>query len=319
MISTTNHIRGEQLRQLRESQGITVPNLARHVHLSSAQILQLEYGDVLPGKRSMFYSSAIEEIAAIKLAKALGADPQALWNNKAIVTINSTASELQELSAQENIKSAEAVPIATTSSTSASFSPLLPAVKNGKNTFLPVVGSALVLSACAALLYSQLDISFNSLTSSALSLITLKEVPKQDSSIRSFAPSAIPATVASAPVKSPPETVKLVPALVQEPALFGCDRQKSPINLAADQPQKAGISVYIEALEEVSLCIEDSAGIQHLATLKANEHKTFRGTPPWSVHASDPAKINLFFQGQKLHWPEVKDAFFILKETAGAF
>ena len=128
MISTTNHIRGEQLRQLRESQGITVPNLARHVHLSSAQILQLEYGDVLPGKRSMFYSSAIEEIAAIKLAKALGADPQALWNNKAIVTINSTASELQELSEQENIKSAEAVPIATTSSTSASFSPLLPAV-----------------------------------------------------------------------------------------------------------------------------------------------------------------------------------------------
>jgi transcriptional regulator with XRE-family HTH domain len=319
MISTTNHIRGEQLRQLRESQGITVPNLARHVRLSSAQILQLEYGDVLPGKRSMFYSSAIEEIAAIKLAKALGADPAALWKNKAILIINSTTTDLQELSAHENIESAEAVPLATTSSASNSFSPVLQAVKYGKHTFLPVVGSALVLSACAALLYSQLDISFNSLSSRALSLATSKTEPQVPPAQLEQAPMSEPSTTSPAPIKAMPEPDQPVTARVQALGFGGCDAQKPAITLSTDQPQKAGLSVYIEALEEVSLCVEDSAGVQHAASLKANENKTFRGTPPWSVHASDPAKIQLFFQGRKFHWPEVKDAFVILKETAGTF
>mgnify|MGYP006995912555 FL=1 len=116
-----------------------------------------------------------------------------------------------------------------------------------------------------------------------------------------------------------PEPDQPVTARVQALGFGGCDAQKPAITLSTDQPQKAGLSVYIEALEEVSLCVEDSAGVQHAASLKANENKTFRGTPPWSVHASDPAKIQLFFQGRKFHWPEVKDAFVILKETAGTF
>jgi transcriptional regulator with XRE-family HTH domain len=137
MISTTNHIRGEQLRQLRESQGISVSNLARHVHLSTAQILQLEYGDVLPGKRSMFYSSAIEEIAAMKVANALGADPQSLWNNSVVAQLQTVTPESKPSTTHENVDSFENIEKAVVLSHAA------PVVKTGNNTLMPVLGSAI--------------------------------------------------------------------------------------------------------------------------------------------------------------------------------
>ena len=317
MISTTHHIRGEQLRQLREAQGISVSNLARRVHLSNAQILQLEYGDVLPDKRSMFYSSAIEEIAAMKVANALGADPQSLWNNTLVPELQTATPESKASTTYENIDSFENIDKNVTLSHAA------PIVKTGNNTLITLLGSAIVLLICGAFFYSQVDIPFNSLASGALSLTTQKEVTQKPPLPASSSPESERTLQATEPVKSLPEVVQTIgtptQARLEETAFAGCDRQKTAITLATDQPLKAGISVYVEALEEVSLCIEDGTGAQYTTTLKANEHKTFRGSPPWSVHASDTTKMKLFFQGQKLHWPEVKDAFFILKETAGIF
>lgn len=319
MTSTTNHIRGEQLRQLRESQGITVSNLAQHVHLSTAQVLQLEYGDVLPGKRSMFYSPAIEEIAAIKVAKALGADPQALWTNTPIVQMNMDTAQSLESPVQESVESRTNHENSVRKSTSVAARPRLPVQKNGKNILIPAIGSAFVLSSCFAIFYTQTDFSIKALANDLLSLATSKTEPQVPPAQLEQAPMSEPSTPSPAPIKAMPEPDQPVTARVQALGFGGCDAQKPAITLSTDQPQKAGLSVYIEALEEVSLCVEDSAGVQHAASLKANEYKTFRGTPPWSVHASDPAKIQLFFQGRKFHWPEVKDAFVILKETAGTF
>jgi hypothetical protein len=198
-----------------------------------------------------------------------------------------------------------------------------PVAKTGNNTLVPLLGSGIVLLICGAFFYSQVDIPFNSLASSALSLTTQKEENPKPPLAASLSTESERTLQAAEPVKSLPEVVQTTStptqARLEETAFAGCDRQKTAITLAADQPLKAGVSVYIEALEEVSLCIEDGTGVQHTTTLKANEHKTFRGSPPWSVHASDTTKMKLFFQGQKLHWPEVKDAFFILKETAGIF
>ena len=319
MTSTTNHIRGEQLRQLRESQGITVSNLAQHVHLSTAQVLQLEYGDVLPGKRSMFYSPAIEEIAAIKVAKALGADPQALWTNTPIVQMNMDTAQSLESPVQESVESRTNHENSVRKSTSVAARPRLPVQKNGKNILIPAIGSAFVLSSCFAIFYTQTDFSIKALANDLLSLATSKTEPQVPPAQLEQAPMSERSTPSPAPIKAMPEPDQPVTAKVQALGFGGCDAQKPAITLSTDQPQKAGLSVYIEALEEVSLCVEDSAGVQHAASLKANENKTFRGTPPWSVHASDPAKIQLFFQGRKFHWPEVKDAFVILKETAGTF
>jgi transcriptional regulator with XRE-family HTH domain len=317
MISTTNHIRGEQLRQLRESQGISVSNLARHVHLSTAQILQLEYGDVLPGKRSMFYSSAIEEIAAMKVANALGADPQSLWNNSVVAQLQTVTPESKPSTTHENVDSFENIEKAVVLSHAA------PVVKTGNNTLMPVLGSAIVLLICGTFFYSQVDIPFNSLASGAFSLSTQKEDTQKANLPASLSPASDRTLETPEPFKALPEVVQTAAtppqARLEETAFGGCDRQKTAITLTADQPQKAGVSVYVEALEEVSLCVEDSTGVQHTTTLKANEHKTFRGSPPWSVHASDTTKMRLFFQGQRLRWSEEKDAFFILKETAGIF
>jgi len=319
MTSTTNHIRGEQLRQLRESQGITVSNLAQHVHLSTAQVLQLEYGDVLPGKRSMFYSPAIEEIAAIKVAKALGADPQALWTNTPIVQMNMDTAQSLESPVQESVESRTNHENSVRKSTSVAARPRLPVQKNGKNILIPAIGSAFVLSSCFAIFYTQTDFSIKALANDLISLATSKTEPQVPPVQLEQAPMSEPSTTSPAPIKAMPEPDQPLTARAQALGFGGCDAQKPAITLSTDQPQKAGISVYIEALEEVSLCVEDSAGVQHAASLKANENKTFRGTPPWSVHASDPEKIQLFFQGRKIHWPEVKDAFVILKETAGTF
>lgn len=319
MISTTNHIRGEQLRQLREAQGISVSDLAQHVHLSPAQILQLEYGDVLPGKRSMFYSPAIEEIAAVKVAKALGADPQTLWNNKPIVEINMDLAQTQELPVQEKFEFRTNGEKPVRNSTFAVSRPFLPQEKTDKNILMPALGSALVFSFCLAFFYTQTDFSLKALANDVLSLGMNIIEPQTQSIPISPVPMPVPTKASLEPIKAMPQPHKPIPTVVQAVAFGGCDDQKTAIYLSTDQPQKAGISVYIEALEDVNLCIGDSAGVQHTTTLKAKENKTYRGSPPWSVHASDPAKINLFFQGRKLHWPEVKGAFVILKETAGIF
>jgi hypothetical protein len=146
-----------------------------------------------------------------------------------------------------------------------------------------------------------------------------KREPQTQSKPLAPTPMPAPTKASPEPIKAMPQPHKPIPTVVQSVAFGGCDDQKTAIYLSTDQPQKAGISVYIEALEDVNLCVVDSAGVQHTTTLKANEHKTFRGSPPWSVHASDTTKMRLFFQGQRLRWSEEKDAFFILKETAGIF
>ena len=315
--STTHHIRGEQLRQLRESHGISASILAQHVHLSTAQVLQLEHGDVLPGKRSMFYSPAIEEKAAIKVAKALGADPQTLWNNKPTVQIDTDSAQKVESPAQEIVEPRGKIETSTLHSTSAVSRPLLSVQKTGKNILIPALGSAFILSSCYAFFYT--DFSIRALADDLFSLAMSKTETRPQSVPVSLTPMSEPAKTLAAPINPMPEPEQPVQARGQVVAFGGCDAQKTPITLSTDQPQKAGITVYIEALEEVSLCVEDSAGVQHTGTLKAKENKTYRGSPPWSVHASDPGKINLFFQGRKIHWPQDKDAFVILKETAGTF
>lgn len=54
-------------------------DLARQVNLSVGQLQQLESGDLQPGERSLFYTAAIQDKAAMKVAKALGADLQTLF------------------------------------------------------------------------------------------------------------------------------------------------------------------------------------------------------------------------------------------------
>lgn len=69
----SNRVRGELLREWRFSQNWDVTDLARRANLSIGQIQQLETGGT-----SLFYSAAIRENAARKVATLLGADPDAV-------------------------------------------------------------------------------------------------------------------------------------------------------------------------------------------------------------------------------------------------
>jgi hypothetical protein len=267
----------------------------------------------------MFYSPAIEEIAAVKVANALGADPQTLWNNKPIVEINMDSAQTQESPVQEKCESRSNSKNPVKKSAFAVSRPRLSLEKPNKNILMPALGSALVFTSCLAFFYTQTDFSLKALANDFLSLAMNKREPQTQSKPLAPTPMPAPTKASPEPIKAMPQPHKPIPTVVQSVAFGGCDDQKTAIYLSTDQPQKAGISVYIEALEDVNLCVVDSAGVQHTTTLKAKENKTYRGSPPWSVHASYPAMINLFFQGRKMHWPEVKGAFVILKETAGIF
>jgi transcriptional regulator with XRE-family HTH domain len=66
----SNRVRGELLREWRLANHLETGVLARKAILSQGQILQLESGET-----SLFYSQAIQEKAARKVAVLLGGDP----------------------------------------------------------------------------------------------------------------------------------------------------------------------------------------------------------------------------------------------------
>lgn len=94
----TDRVRGELLREWRVSQRCDVTALASSANLSVAQILQLESGG-----NSLFYTPAIKENAARKVANLLGGDPAAVirpMDDAAVVPGPSVVEELVELSRQ---------------------------------------------------------------------------------------------------------------------------------------------------------------------------------------------------------------------------
>lgn len=84
----SNRVRGELLREWRFSQNWDVTDLARRANLSIGQIQQLETGGT-----SLFYSAAIRENAARKVAILLGADPDAVIRTDGVSA--APASEVQ--------------------------------------------------------------------------------------------------------------------------------------------------------------------------------------------------------------------------------
>jgi transcriptional regulator with XRE-family HTH domain len=95
---STDRVRGELLREWRVSQQCDVTALASRANLSVAQILQLESGGT-----TLFYTPAIKENAARKVANLLGGDPSSVirpMDDTAWAGGPSVMEELVELSLQ---------------------------------------------------------------------------------------------------------------------------------------------------------------------------------------------------------------------------
>lgn len=317
--SSPDQTRGELLRQLRETQNLDVTEVARLVNLSSAQVRELESGAPLNGERSLFYTPAIKDKAAVKLSQALGADPQTLWGP----TESSPAQEnalLPDLQILDDLavllkKQAQAQEMGA---------------RDRRFTWVWMLGAFVALWVAGAIGFYGHQIShwFQNWRAEQ----TIQQVTATMSAVNppvEIAP-AVPA-VAAAPVETasqaspaalpaPPELPVSAPVAASN-VPSGCESQAPLTTLRPSQPSKVGNTVHLVATGDLQLCVRDGLGKQTNVTLKAQESRTLLGKAPWSIRTEKPAPANfhLFFQGQKLYWPPGDIAGVILKEVAGDF
>jgi DNA-binding transcriptional ArsR family regulator len=293
--------RGELLRNLREAQGMEPSELARQVNLSVGQLLQLEAGDLPPGERSLFYTPTIKEKAAIKVIQALGADPQTLSGAQALPSgpeagVNPDLKILDDLAVLLK-KQAQAREMGA---------------GDRHFSWKWVFGAFGALWLAGAVGYygqsvsSWLNIHKPFVTSAVAAPVKLPE------------PAQIEATAASSVVATPPEgTVAAQDAAAGAQAL--CDNPAPQTTLSASQPSKSGGSVHVVAQADLVMCVRDGSGKSMPVNLKAQESRTFWGKAPWSLRIEKPVPMHMFFQGQKIYWPEGDVSGVILKEVAGDY
>lgn len=304
--SAPDQTRAESLRKLREAQNIGVHELAKRVNLSPAQILQLESGALAAGERTLFYTPAIQEKAAIRIAQELGADPQTLWASS-----DNTASA--QPSALPDLKILDDLAVLLKKQSMAQEMGASDRRFSWKWLFFAMMA---LWVAGAAGFYGQQVLEWFHLR------------PVQDAPPFALAP----APVESVQVLAQPEPTVAIPSAVvaqaenQAAALVSpadalCDSQAPQSTMRVSQASKAGNSVHVVAIADLVMCVRDGLGKQTALTLKAQESRTLLGKAPWSVRVEKPmpSKLYMFFQGQKLYWPEGEFSGVILKEVAGDF
>ena len=73
--------------------------------------------------------------------------------------------------------------------------------------------------------------------------------------------------------------------------------------------------VYIVPLKAGSLCVKDGAGKSSVLTLQAKEGRSVYGPPPWRLYFEHADQAQVYFQGERLRWPEVPTRAIVLREV----
>jgi transcriptional regulator with XRE-family HTH domain len=293
---------GSLLRSLRQASGMEVSELARLVNLSSAQVLQLESNDLEPGQRSLFYTPAIQQKAALKVAKVLGADLNVL-NGAPQEPSSKSAPFVQDLQILDDLasllrKQSQAKEMTARAS---SFS----------WKWVVAVFSSLWLAGAIGYYGQGVTVWLNAPHSAKIDLAPAVS-PAAEPPSEPLIVSAVPQPVASEGVLDSADIT-----LVNADAL--CDSKAVPFSLTASQPTKYGHTVHVVAVSDLVICARDGSGKIMSATLKAQESRTFVGKAPWSLHIQNPNSLHMFFQGQKIYWPEGGHRDVVLKEVSGNF
>lgn len=272
----TDRVRGELLREWRFSQRCDVTALASSANLSVAQILQLESGGT-----SLFYTPAIKENAARKVANLLGGDPSSVIRPMDDVPGLAGPSVVEELVALSRQR-AQAV-----QAPSFFARPLRWLLGS-----LMTVG--LLVVASAGLHHQVPDGGIRSLWQASASY----GVPTNQ-------PETAP-TVAARPL--PVSLAAAAPApLAAEKASSGtqlCQKNQAAAVLTPASPIKAGDMVYVVAQKSGAICVVDGAGRSTVLSLQLNESRSVYGAAPWRVHFEQPEQARLYFQGVHLRLPD---------------
>lgn len=279
---STDRVRGELLREWRVSQQCDVTVLASSANLSVAQIRQLESGGV-----SLFYTPAIKENAARKVASLLGGDPAAVIrpiDDASVAQGPSVVEALAELSRQR----AQAARPASVFSQA----------PRGLLGVLLTLGSF-----AAGLALLQHPVSSGGVRS-------LWHTPTA-----SLAPALQPDTAPAVAVLAEPASAS-EPSSVSESAPSPvaldqgatdnslCQANKAPAVLTPASPSKAGDMVYLVAQKPGAICVVDGAGRSTVLALQSNEARSVYGPAPWRVHFEQPEQAQLYFQGVRLRLPD---------------
>lgn len=295
----TNRISGELLRNLREAQSMDITRLARQVNLSVAQLRQLESDQLAPGERPLFYSETIRTNAAKKVALALGAD----LNELLIAPQASEEASLNGLPDMQVLDDLAHLLQKQERARQASRSHAFLQSRRMWATVMMFIAGAFVWNFQKPLLAQGRD------WVAAINRPSLAAAPALE-----------PASeTASEPVVAASPAVASEPKPIPSSAEALCARKPSGEALKASTPSKAGKSVYIVANDDVSVCVQDATGQKFPVTMKAQESRSFYGEAPWVVHFDKATSLQLFFQGQRLRWPEDQQTSFTLQEVPGTY
>lgn len=313
--SSPDQTRGELLRNLRETQNIDVADLARLVNLSAAQVRELESGGPAAGERSLFYTTAIKDKAAVKLTQALGADPKTLWGQPEPVTAQDPAA-LPDLQILDDLavllkKQAQAQEMGA---------------HDRRFSWVWLLGgfAALWVAGAVGFYGQQISQWMHSLRveKSAVPAVTTPAAPVVPTAPLHpvLAPAESASSAAAVLVPAEPE-VATAPATAASPVTSLCESQAPVTTLRVGQPSKAGNSVHVVATGDLVVCVRDGLGKQTTLNLKSQESRTVLGKAPWTLRVDKPMPPNfhMFFQGQKLYWPAGETLGVSLKEVAGDF
>lgn len=310
---TSDRVRGELLRQWRFSQKWDVTLLARRVNLSIGQIHQLETGG-----HSLFYSAAIRENAARKVAAALGADPESVIR----------PNEAGQTDAQRDAKVVDELIELTRKRTKAAKTP--PILARHPGLIAMLVLPAVVLIAASGWLQQkwQNGGAAQFWRQSALS-------SSRSTQVQAPAHANIPEPVLGAASAASNSGVAIrAVALTSEPASSAvlstdavavvngshlCQQASAADTVITPvRPSKPGDMVYIVAHKMGSVCVVDGAGVSTLLSLKVKEARSVYGTAPWRVNFEQPEQAQLYFQGERLRLPDNQATTVALQESPRA-
>jgi len=302
----TDRVRGELLREWRTSQHWEVAALAIKSNLSVAQIMELEAGGC-----AHFYTPAIKENAARKVARLLGGDPAVV-----IRPVNDS------LTLDEPVLVQSVTPLYRQKS--------VPARSSSVFLRQPGLVATLILMLIAVVyasgwLHQKWQEGGSQQFWREASSVALPNPVESTTAGSGFQASALlsvaaPVVEAQEAGAAPKNAQAAVATLVAEPAqsisvAAGLCRQTEPGTvLVPNRPSKSGDMVHIVAQKEGAVCVVDATGASTVLTLKAQEARSVYGPPPWRVHFESPEQVQLYFQGVRLRLPTTQVTTLALQE-----
>jgi len=282
--SSKDRVRGSLLREWRFSQKWDATLLAQKVNLSIGQIHQLETGGT-----SLFYSLAIRENAARKVALALGGDPDA------IIDVDSEPDASVERDSDQ-----ERAPVQRPRSDTDFFDSLFGWMRSPGRVSL-VFLTCLTLFGFSAWVQKSIQSDVPTplwpleVTQEPLKVAEVREVREVQ---ENFAP---PLSLGHSVGKSAHDDLCKSP------------NQHAPA-VTPNLPEPSSNMVFIWAKKDGAVCVTDALGTSTSFALKTNEGRRVEGVSPWLIKFQMPQQVELYLQGQRMSGYEPDAVFLALQE-----